>query len=64
MRFVSNHVFGGHDVAGGLDELDRQGSERRRSFVGQLVGVLDEVLRKDPMGECSGYQVKASHCIA
>ena len=58
VAFVLNHVFCGHHVAGGLDELDRHGGERQRGLVGQLVGVLDEVLRKDPMSECSGYQVK------
>ena len=30
----------------------------RRGMVGQLVGVLNEALGKDPMSECSGNQVK------
>ena len=58
IAFVSNHILCGHYVAGGLDELDQQRSERRRSFVGQLVAVLDEVLRNDPMSECSRYLIK------
>ena len=33
IMFVLNHVLCGHDVAGSLDELDRERSERRRSFV-------------------------------
>ena len=60
MTFVTNHVLGRHDVAGGLNELDREGSECRRSFVGQLISVLDEALRKDPVSECSGDQVENS----
>ena len=60
VMFVTNHVLGGHDVAGGLNELDREGSECQRSFVGQLVGVVDEALRKDPVSECSSDQVEDS----
>ena len=58
LSIVSNHVLGGHDVARSLDELDRYRSERRLGFVGQLVGVFDEVFRNDPTSESSGYQVK------
>ena len=60
VTFVTNHILGGHDVAGGLNELDREGSECWRSFVGQLISVLDEALRKDPVSECSGDQVENS----
>ena len=58
MTFVPGRVLGGHDVVRGLEELDRMGSEGRRSFVGQLFGVLDEVFRQDPMGEGSSDQIK------
>ena len=34
MTFVPNRVLCGHGIAGGLDELDREGSERKRSLVG------------------------------
>ena len=51
MTCVPNHVLGGHDVAVSLDELEREGSEGRCSFVGQLVSVLDKALRKDPVSE-------------
>ena len=58
--FVSNSVRRGQHIVGGLYELNRQGSECRRSAVGQLVGALDEALRKDPMCECSGHQIENS----
>ena len=58
MWFLPGRFLGGHDVAGSLEELDRQGSKGWRSFVGQFFGVLDEVLRKNPMGEGSSDQVK------
>ena len=57
MAFVLNHVLGKHNVAGGLNELDREGSECWRRFVGQFVSVPDKALRKDPMTERSGDQV-------
>ena len=45
MAFVPDHVLGGHHVARCLEELDRQRSEGRGSFVGQLFSVLDQVFR-------------------
>ena len=45
MAFVPDRVLGGHHVARSLEELDRQRSEGRGSFVGQLFSVLDQVFR-------------------
>ena len=45
MAFVPDRVLGGHYVARGLEELDRQWRKGRGSFVGQLFGVLDKVFR-------------------
>ena len=45
MAFVPDRVLGGHHVARCLEELDRQRSEGRGSFVGQLFSVLDQVFR-------------------
>ena len=53
VAFVLNRVLGRHHFAGGLDELDRQGSEGRQILVGQLVVVPDEAFRKNPMSEGS-----------
>ena len=58
MAFVSNRVLGRHDVAGGLNELDQEGSECWRRFVGQFVRIPDQALWKDPMSEGSGNLVK------
>ena len=58
MAFVPDRVLGGHHIARCLEELDRQRSEGRGSFVGQLLSVLDQVFRQNPMGEGSSDQVK------
>ena len=60
VSFVSNSLLGRYHIAGRLDELNGQRSEGGRSLVGQLVGVLDEALGKDPVGECSSNQIKNS----
>ena len=58
VSFVSDSLLGSNHIGGSLDELNGQQSEGRQSLVGQLVSVLDEAVRKDPMSEYSGNQVK------
>ena len=58
LGFVTNSILSGHHIVGGMDEWNGQWSECRRSLVGQLFSVLDEVFRKDPMSEGTGHQIE------
>ena len=60
VSFVANSFLGRYQIAGSLDELSGQRRIGGRGAIGQLVGVLDEALGKDPMSKCSGNQVKDS----
>ena len=58
VSFVTDSILGRYYVVVSLNELNGQRGVSWRGSVGQLVGVLDEAFGKDPMGGCSGDQVK------